>query len=223
MSVSLSDLSPQGKTLARLTFLIIFFAVVYALLHPSDIVLNFLKIKPKVDQKEQYINSLDFKYKVVEVIDGDTLVLKTLDGEKINNTSNRINLRLFGIVAPNLVDKALPVECYSVDSKEFLRKISDGKIAAVDFDPAVPKFDSNGDMVGYLFVKDSGLTPHNVRFVNDEMIKNGYVYQDTHLSDYKYKVPFNILETNANNNNIGLWSNLTCKGLRSPVAPPPSN
>jgi len=217
----LSDLQGPAKNFARLVFLIVIIAIFYVLFNSGK---NFLIkndfVKEKVDPRATLINGLSFDYKVTRVVDGDTIHIQRLDGEKVEGQSKDMTVRLIGINTPETVDPRKPVECFGEEATDYMKDLANRKVAAIKLDPTQQEFDEYGRLLAYVFIKNSGIYPNNVVFVNEEMVKNGYAYEYTYITPYEQQKEFKDLENFAKKNNMGLWSPNTCNGLRTPVAPP---
>ncbi len=220
----ISDFGQPAKNFVRIIFLIVIITIFYSIfdLGKDFLVKNDFIAQNNIKEKEAFLNELKFDFKIVKVIDGDTLEIKRLDGEKIEGVNDTLKVRLIGIDTPETVDPRRPVECFGKEASNYMKDLAYGKVAAIDFDPAQAKFDKYGRLLAYVFVKNSGTPPDNIIFINEEMIKNGYAYEYTYNSiPYKYMEPFKFFENEARANYIGLWSTNSCNGLKTPVATPP--
>ncbi len=224
LTSGLSNLTGAAKNFARLVFLIIIIAIFSALFSSGkDFLISNNILSKNVDQKETFINNLKFDYKITKITDGDTLKIKRLDGETIEGKNKEITVRLIGINTPETVDPRKPVECFGKEASNYMKDIADGKIAAIELDNSQDKFDQYNRLLAYVYVKDSGVYPNNVVFLNEKMIKDGYAYEYTYNVPYKYQKEFKDLQYVAKNEYKGLWSTNTCNGLKTPVEKPPKN
>lgn len=218
------DLGQPAKNIARFVFIVIIVAIFYTLFIVSkDFLVSNDFISPQRDEKKVFVDSLKFNYKIVKIVDGDTLEVKRLDGKDIDGLGKIVKVRLIGINSPESVDPRRPVECFGVEAGEYLKKISLGRIAALEFDESQAKIDEYGRILAYVFIKNSGVYPNNISLLNEEMIKNGYAYEYTYSTPYKYQNEFKYFQELARRDYLGLWSTLTCDGLKTPVSPPPKN
>lgn len=126
-------------------------------------------------------------YRVVEVVDGDTV--------KILYNHNEETVRLIGINAPERD------ACLYEESTEKLKELVDNKYVSIEFDPTQGERDKYGRLLLFLW-QDS-------TFVNDEMIRSGYVYEYTYDFPYKYQTQFIEAQKEARENKRGLWGD-TC-------------
>lgn len=219
--MSLSDLAQPAKNIARLIFLIVIIAVLVAIFNGTkDFLISRGWIANKIDKKEVFIQGLKFDYKIVEIVDGDTIKIRRLDGKDVEGVERIMKVRLLGIDTPEVVDPRRPVECFGREASQYLKNISLNRVAALEIDPSQSKFDDYGRILAYVYVKDSGVAGKNVRMLNEQMIKDGYAFEYTYSTPYRYKLQFEWLEDVARVNYLGLWSINTCGGLRTPVAPP---
>lgn len=220
---NLSDLTGPAKNFARLVFLIVIIAIFSVLFSSGkDFLISNGILKKSIDQKEVLIDGLSFDYKVTKVVDGDTIKIERLDGGKVEGREEKMTVRLIGINTPETVDPRKPVECFGKEASDYMHDIAKGKVAAIEIDPSQDKFDQYGRLLAYIYVKNSGAYPNNVVFLNEKMIKDGYAYEYTYNTPYKYQTEFKNLQNEARNKYKGLWSTNTCDGLKTPVASPPS-
>jgi len=122
----------------------------------------------------------DGKYKVIEVIDGDTVKLET--GEKF---------RFLGIDAPEVNDRWGP------EAKEFNEKTILNKKVRVEFDQI--KLDKYGRLLGYLWVDDT--------LVNEALVERGYAKVNLIKGEAKpkYLERLQKAESWAKQNHDGVW------------------
>ena len=90
-----------------------------------------------------------------------------------------------------------------------------------EFDPSQGRYDKYNRLLAFVFIKESGVYPNNVLFLNEKMIKDGYAFEYTYNIPHKYQMEFKALERGARNYEIGLWAQNTCSGLKTPVSSPP--
>ena len=219
--LDLSSFSGTAKNFARfILFIIIIVIFSKIIILGKDFLVskNFLKVN--IDKKEILINNLSFDYKVVDVIDGDTIKIKRLEGGKIEG-KDKIIVRLIGINTPEVVDPRRPVECFGKEASKYMKSIAEGKVAALEFDLSQDKFDKYDRLLAYVFIKESGIYPNNVLFLNEKMIKEGYAYEYTYNIPYKYQIEFKDLERWSRKYEVGLWAANTCNGLKTPISSPP--
>ncbi|MCL5675986.1 MAG: thermonuclease family protein [Patescibacteria group bacterium] len=122
----------------------------------------------------------DGNYKIVKVIDGDTVVLET--GEK---------LRYLGINAPEL-NKPL-----GLSAQKFNQELVGGKTVRLEFDR--DKLDKYGRLLAYVWLDNM--------LVNERMVEEGYarVYLIEHTAKLKYLERLQKAEQLAKNAKRGVW------------------
>ncbi|NTW22055.1 hypothetical protein HGA34_00745 [Candidatus Falkowbacteria bacterium] len=156
---------------------------------------ELLPTAPKTTAEQDPIKVEKTYYKVVKVIDGDTIDVE------IEGKAQR--LRLIGINTPETVDPRRPVECFgkeaSVKAKEFLN----GQEVELESDPTQTDRDKYGRLLRYVRTKE-GL------FYNLEIIKQGYAYEYTYDNPYKYQKEFKSAQLEAKNSGRGLWADGAC-------------
>jgi micrococcal nuclease len=217
----IANFKQPAKNFGNMAILAICIAVLYFIGNNLSIFWSQLfPLSESQKERQVFIDNLHFDYKVVGVIDGDTLDIKRIDGEKVFNIDKIVRVRLIGINTPEAVSTERPIECFGVEASKYLKYIADGKVAAIELDESQSLLDIHGRLLAYVYIKDSGFKNNNILFLNEEAIKDGYAYEYTYSAPYRYQEEFKYMESLARQRYIGLWSPETCNGLKSPVAPP---
>jgi len=126
--------------------------------------------------------------KVLYVIDGDTIVI---EGNK--------KVRYIGINTLELKDPRKPVGCFAQEAADENKKLVEGKEVFIQKD--VSEVDKYKRLLRYVWVGDT--------FVNDYLVRQGFAQVSTFPPDVKYYQQFLEAQTEAKENNRGLWS--SCK------------
>ena len=100
----------------------------------------------------------DVAYKVIRVIDGDTV--------EIDYRGKATNVRLIGVDTPETVHPNRPVEEYGKEASNFTKNLLQGESVYLRFD--IDKTDKYGRLLAYLYRAPDGL------FVNLEIVRQGY-------------------------------------------------
>lgn len=140
-------------------------------------------------------------YKVLKVVDGDTL---TLD---VNGQS--IVVRLIGVNTPETVDPRKLVECFGKEALQKAHELLDGKHVYIEKDSSQGEYDKYNRTLAYVFLEDG-------THFNKQMIEDGYAHEYTYNLPYKYQVEFKNAEKGAREAGRGLWAPDACL---APVAP----
>ena len=117
----------------------------------------------------------DTAYKVVRVIDGDTV--------KIDYNGKPTNVRLIGVDTPETVHPNKPVEAYGKEASNFTKNLLLGESVCLRFD--IDQTDTYGRLLAYLYRAPDGL------FVNLEIVRQGYGHAYTqfpfkHMELFRY-------------------------------------
>ncbi len=220
----IANFKPPAKNFGIMAILAITIAILYFISGAiSPFWSQLFPLSTSQKDKQVFIDNLHFDYKVVGVVDGDTVDIERLDGEKVFNIDKIVRVRLLGINTPEIIDSRRPVESFGKEASNYLKDLADGKIAALELDDSQGLLDKYGRVLAYIYIKDSGFQNDNILFVNEEEIKDGYAYEYTYNTPYKYQEEFKYMESFARQKYMGLWSPETCNGLKSPVAPPNDN
>jgi len=130
------------------------------------------------------------KVKVVRVIDGDTI---EIEGNK--------KVRYIGINTPELKDPRKPVGCFAQEAADENKKLVEGKEVFIQKD--VSEVDKYKRLLRYVWVGDT--------FVNDYLVRQGFAQVSTFPPDVKYYQQFLEAQTEAKENNRGLWKECPIK------------
>ena len=126
--------------------------------------------------------------RVKQVVDGDTIILES--GER---------LRLLGLNTPEVNHPKKPVEPFGKEAADFTRRMVEGKLVRLEFDPHVSKKDKYSRIFAYVFLQDG-------TFLNAEIIRLGYGFVIISNPPLKYEFEFVQLELNARKDRMGLWA-----------------
>lgn len=186
-----------NKILKYLLYIIII-AAVYEFI-PS--IKNSNILLPEKISLEKTVDSSKFMtgYKVVKVIDGDTIDVQQ------NNEIGRV--RLLGINTPESVDPRRPVECFGKEASKYMKSIASDQEVYLETDSAQSKYDKYGRLLAYVYLLDG-------QMLNRKMIADGYAYEYTYDKSYKYQKDFKEFQNFAKNEARGLWASDTCDGRK---------
>lgn len=131
--------------------------------------------------------------KVTRVIDGDTIEIE--GGQRV---------RYIGMDTPETY------KCFYSESTAKNKELVEGKTIGLEKD--VSETDRYGRLLRYVYVGDI--------FVNEVLAKEGYAQVSTYPPDVKYQDRFLVAQTEARDNNRGLWS--SCQATPTPTYKPVS-
>ncbi len=142
-------------------------------------------------------NDAQSRYKVVNVIDGDTLDVE------IEGKATR--LRLIGLDTPETQDPRKPVQCFGKEASDKAKELLAGKVVELEADATQDEKDKYGRLLRYVIL------PNGDNFAL-AMIKTGFGHEYTYNTPYKYQGEFKAAEAAARTNKLGLWAESTCNG-----------
>lgn len=142
-------------------------------------------------------NTVGTYYKVTKVIDGDTL--------HINKDGTDEKVRLIGINTPETVDPRTPVQCFGKEASNRMKELAEGKSVKLEYDDSQSLRDAYGRLLAYVYLEDGEM-------LNRKMVAEGYAYEYTYLTPYKYQSEFRSLQNLARTSGRGLWAADTCNG-----------
>lgn len=136
---------------------------------------------------------------VVRVIDGDTIVVLMSGKEE--------KVRLIGINSPESVDPRRPIECFGKEAKTYLSQLLTDKKVRLEADPSQQNRDKYDRLLRFVFLEDG-------TNINQKLIFDGYAYEYTYDTPYKYQSAFKRAQDDASGRGVGLWSESTCSGKK---------
>lgn len=136
------------------------------------------------------------KYLVTSVIDGDTFNV-LINGKK------QI-IRLTAVDAPESKHPTKPIQCFSVEAKNYLKGLIENNYITIDKEALDANKDRYGRLLRYVFI--NGIN------INELLLKNGYALEKAYVKGYKYQLAFQKAQNYAQTNKLGLWSLSTCNG-----------
>lgn len=131
---------------------------------------------------------------VVRVVDGDTIeVYQNKEVKKV---------RLIGVNTPETVDPRKDVQCYGMEASFFLKKEIEGKKVLLEGDPTQQEKDTYGRLLKYVYLDGKN--------INHKIIEEGYGFEYTYKTPYKFQKEFKEAEEKAKNDQKGLWDKDNC-------------
>ena len=188
-----SEIPKGAKKFIYSAFLILISAIYYSL--P-----NFGVNVPLPKSDTASTSSPATYYKVTKVVDGDTIQID------INGTLEK--LRLIGINTPETVDPRKPVECFGKEASAETHKLADGKIVRLEYDNSQSLRDAYNRLLVYVYLEDGEM-------INRKLVAEGYAYEYTYMTPYKYQKEFRDLQNFARTQGRGLWADNTCAGSKT--------
>jgi endonuclease YncB( thermonuclease family) len=135
-------------------------------------------------------------YKVVSVVDGDTIKVS------INGTTE--TLRIIGLDTPETLDPRKPVQCFGKEASNKAKELLSGKTVVLEADSTQGELDKYGRLLRYVFVDGTDYGKY--------MIANGYAHEYTYHIPYKYQTEYKNAQKSAEANQLGFWSPNSCNG-----------
>lgn len=154
--------------------------------------ISTVALSPTATPTPTTVNNLPLEVAIVKsVVDGDTIKL-----------DNGKTVRYIGIDTPETVDPRRPVQCFGKEASNYNKSIVLGKQVLMEKD--VSETDRYGRLLRYVYLPAvSG--SNSGEMVNELLVKNGYAHASTFPPDVKYQDLFRTAESQARENNLGLW------------------
>lgn len=179
---------------AAVKILVSFFIILLGAFYYELPKLGYVVPIPKVE------NTVGTFYKVTKVIDGDTI--------QVDMNGNLEKVRLIGINTPETVDPRRTVECFGKEASKRMNDLLSGKIVRLEYDDTQGLRDTYDRLLAYVYLEDE-------QMINRKMIAEGYAYEYTYMTPYKYQKEFRGLQNFARINQYGLWAVNTCDGSKT--------
>ena len=138
----------------------------------------------------------DRAFRVVHVVDGDTLDIDVPDADKL-----KTRVRLWGVDTPELARGGRREMHFAKTAKEFAEQSLEGKEVNVVLVPEKSR-DKYGRLLAYVYCERGG------RMFNEMLLEEGFAYADPRFA-HPYKKQFESTENRARKRSVGLWSGLT--------------
>jgi len=130
-------------------------------------------------------------YRVVEVIDGDTI--------KVDLGGELETVRLIGIDTPEIANPYNPKEDrFGPEAARYAKQLLEKQSVYLIKDPMQSNRDKYERLLRYVFLEDGTL-------INAELVKEGYAFNYIY-EPFQFMKQFDYLEKQAKENRMGLWS-----------------
>ena len=134
-------------------------------------------------------------FRVVRVIDGDTIDIDLPDG-KYPNT----RIRLWGVDTPETVKANTPVQHFGLAASDFTRSQAASKTVRLQLEHHQTR-DKHGRLLAYVILPDG-------KMLNRMLVRAGYGYADPRY-EHTHKADFRRTERKAIKAGRGLWAEVT--------------
>ena len=132
-------------------------------------------------------------FRVVYVVDGDTLDVDAPDGRR-----DRTRVRLWGVDTPETKHPRKPVQHFGPEAEEFARRLCDGRRVTLQLVRGRTR-GTRGRLLAYVILTDGTM-------LNRELVRLGYGYADPRY-EHPYLREFRSLQHEARKARRGLWEN----------------
>lgn len=146
------------------------------------------------------VKSTGVTYKVERVVDGDTIRVV------INGVSTPV--RIIGLNTPETVDPRKTVECFGKEASAVAKTLLSGKQVTLEADPTQGDRDKYNRLIRYVFLADG--TDYSKRMISD-----GYAYEYTYNTPYKYQKEYKQAQAEAKSAQRGLWAPNACANFQT--------
>ena len=140
---------------------------------------------------EDFARYNDKSFRVVHVVDGDTLDVDEPDGGK---PATRI--RLWGVDTPETKAPHKPVGHFGPEASAYTTRMCQGKAVRLELVRGKTR-DKYHRLLAYVLLGDGTM-------LNSELIRQGYGYADPRF-DHPHKAQFQAFQDRARQGRLGLW------------------
>lgn len=131
---------------------------------------------------------------VLHVIDEETTVI-AINGQPTT-------VRFIGVNTPETVKPNSPVECFGKQASIFTSTHLNGQNVRLETDPSQGTYDKYNRYLAYIWLGSE--------LFNKTLIEQGYGYEYTYNTPYKYQREFKAAQRDAQAHHRGLWNPTTC-------------
>ncbi|UCE61173.1 MAG: thermonuclease family protein [Phycisphaerales bacterium] len=142
----------------------------------------------------------DRSFRVVHVVDGDTLDINAPDADKAVT-----RIRLWGVDTPEVGRGGESSMHFGPEASEFARKTLEGRTVHVVLSPERTR-GKYGRLLAYVYLERGG------RMFNEMLLEEGYAYADLRFEHHYYK-QFKDIEKRSRKANRGLWGDITVEKM----------
>lgn len=138
----------------------------------------------------------DRLFRVVHIVDGDTLDINAPDGLKAVT-----RIRLWGVDTPEIGRGGKPSMHFATEGKRFAERTLAGRSVQIVLSLKRTR-GKYGRLLAYVFLRRDG------RMFNEMLLEEGYAYADLRF-DHHYFKRFKTIEKRARKADVGLWADVT--------------
>ena len=188
----MKKLSSKDKKI--ITGAIVIVLIIIGIYTKNETIVNYLEKNYDIDlginneEQTSNVNNYLAEYKVVRVVDGDTIVID------YNGTDEKI--RLIGVDTPESVH---PNESKNTEegmkTSNYTKQRLTGKMVTLELD--VQERDKYGRILAYVYIDG--------KMYNKELLEMGYAKVTTYPPNVKYVEEFKKIQEKARENKVGLW------------------
>jgi endonuclease YncB( thermonuclease family) len=146
-------------------------------------------------QGDDWTRYHDRSFRVVRVVDGDTIVIDAPD-----NGKDVTRVRLWGVDAPETASGDMEDTYFGPEAKAFAERTLQGRHVHIVLSPKRTR-GKYGRLLAYVDLTRGG------RMFNEMLLEEGYAYADLRFDHHYYK-RFRSIEKRARNAGVGLWADV---------------
>ena len=160
--------------------------------------LGLFGIRPQ-EPRSDYQRYHGRSFRVVRVVDGDTIDVDAPDGEEAHT-----RVRFWGVDTPETKHPHMGVQHFGPEADGFTRSACDGKVVRLELLAGTTR-GTRGRLLAYVILPDG-------KMLNRELIRRGFGYADPRY-EHPLKEEFRRLQAEALAARRGLWRDVTHEDL----------
>jgi len=149
----------------------------------------------RLGRSDDYSRYDNRRFRVVHVVDGDTLDIDRSDG-KFPTT----RVRLWGVDTPEVDGSPQGRMYYGPEASAFVRKTLTDATVRIVLSPTRTR-DKYRRLLGYVYIEPDGAC------LNEVLLETGHAYADTRF-DHPHKKKYEAAERRASRQGVGLWADV---------------
>lgn len=151
---------------------------------------------PKPSTRADHRRYHDQTFRVVKVVDGDTLDIDVPDG---NRSYTRI--RLWGVDTPEVAHDYRGGMYFGAQASAYAHDVLDGRSVHVVLSPRRTR-GKYGRLLAYVYLEQGG------EMFNEQLLQHGFAYADLRFPHH-YDRQFEAIEQRARRSRVGLWAKVS--------------
>jgi micrococcal nuclease len=203
-----------GKTLSWFAALVFVLMMVFGFLALPTEKKAEIAVQNSASNSEVATNSSEIKSEIVKSEEG--IVSRVVDGDTLEVTvgDKLMKIRVIGINTPETVDPRKSVECFGQQASAEAKKMLLNQKVYLEKDSTQGEKDKYDRYLRFVWLESN-----NVDY-GKQMIVNGFAFEYTYGTPYKYQLEYKLAQQSAEADKKGLWADDACAVVATPKPTP---